>query len=424
MRSCTEVRANMDTEALQLWKQRKQAFTKEVIPYIRYMLQSGFPAFLSLVFILSSIQYFTFIRNIPPNFPIELVAALLFTPFVAYSPLRTWLKEADTIFLMPMEHRLSGYFKQSHIRSLRNSLSYLAIVVVIFWPIYRHAERYSPVITIVLLLALKLGNHLLAWKERKMPWASTRNSLRILRWVITWMLIIGWLVAPAYIGTIAVTFIVIIMVALLYKLHANAAFPWQRLIVEEKDTIRRIYAFFSWFIDVKTSGPMIKQRNYLNGLIKVVPYGKQYVFVFLNMITFVRTEAGGICIRLLLLGGLVGYIAADTNGLSGWGPMISTIIFGFMLCLQIGALRKIHQYAIWKHIFPMQAKLQHEQIIVVDRVLCYVLLVLLFIPTFPVWDKAHAAQLAIMALFVAGYPLLRGMSVRRKLIKEAEDDLD
>lgn len=30
---------------IQLWFERKQSFTKEIIPYIRYMMMSGLPVF-------------------------------------------------------------------------------------------------------------------------------------------------------------------------------------------------------------------------------------------------------------------------------------------------------------------------------------------------------------------------------------------
>lgn len=414
----------MNNEILQLWRGRKQAFTKEIFPYLRYVWSSGFPAFLSLIGILSSIQYFRFIHNIPEGFPIELVAALIFTPFVAYSPLRTWLHDADIIYIMPMEHRMSNYLKQSHIRSLRNGFIYLTIIVILYWPIYIHASQYNPILLIVLLILLKLANHYFAWKERQLAWSTQRNLLRMFRWVITLLLIGGWLVAPFYLGTIVVSAIMVVVLMLLYRLEERHDFPWQRLITEEKNTVRRIYSFLSWFIDVKTRAPIVKQRNYLSWLISLVPYGKKNAFVYLNMITFVRTEVCGICIRLLLLGGLVNYIAASNYGFGGWGILFSQVIFGLLICLQIGTIRKIHQYAIWKNIFPLQPNLQHKQIITVDTILSYLMLAILFIPTYPMWSAKNLPVIMITLLFTVGYPLIRKVSLKKKLAKEMEDDLD
>lgn len=414
----------MDSEILHLWKGRKQAFTKEIMPYLRYVWSSGFPAFLSLIGILSTIQYFKFIHNIPEGFPIELVAAIIFTPLVAYSPLRTWLNDADIIYIMPMEHRMKTYLKQSHIRSLRNGFIYLAIIVMLYWPVYIHASQYMPILLILLLTVLKLGNHYLAWKERQMAWSTERNLLRFFRWVITLLLIGGWLVAPLYLGTIVVTVILVSVLLLLYRLEERHNFPWQRLITEEKNSVRRIYSFLSWFIDVKTRAPIVKQRNYLGWLISLVPYGKKYAFVYLNMITFIRTEVCGICVRLLLLGGLVNYIAASTNGFGGWGVLFSQIVFGLLICLQIGTIRKIHQYAIWKNIFPLQPNLQHKQIITVDTILCYLLLVVLFTPTYPMWSLENMPVIMVTLLFTLGYPLFRKVTLKNKLAKEMEDDLD
>lgn len=411
----------MAAEVLQLWYKRKQAFTKEVLPYISYMMRSGFPAFLSLIGIVSIIQYINLIQNVPENFPLELVGALVLTPLISYSPLRTWLKEADTIFLMPMEHRLHSYMKKSHIRSLRNGFVYLTIVTLIYWPLYRQTDAYAPIIIIAVLILLKMINHFMAWKERQFVWSMNRNIMRLFRWLLMFILLLGWLLSSRW-GMLVVTVIILAMLATLYRVTNKQQFPWERLVAEESITMRRLYSFFSWFIDVSVGPPIVKQRKYLSWIIPFVPYRKQYTFVYLHLITFVRTEIGGICIRLLILGGLVNYLAATGGGLDGWGTVISYILFGIIITLQIGSLRKVHRYAIWKDIFPMQLKLQQQQVIIIDRLLSYILLLVLLLTTIAMWN-GHFLQVIVMVLFALLYPVVRGFNMKRKLEKEV-DDLD
>ncbi|HIW34990.1 MAG TPA: ABC transporter permease [Candidatus Paenibacillus intestinavium] len=411
----------MSSDVVQLWQKRNRAFIKEVLPYISYMMRSGFPAFLSLIGIVSIIQYVNLINNVPENFPLELIGALVLTPLISYSPLRTWLKEADTIFLMPMEHRLHSYMKKSHMRSLRNGFIYLTIITLIYWPLYRQTDAYEPIIMVAVLIILKVMNHLMAWQERQFVWSTNRNIMRLFRWALMFILLFGWLLSSGW-GMLCLTVIVIAMLATLYRVTRKQQFPWDRLITEEQVTMRRLYSFFSWFIDVRVGPPIVKQRKYLSWIIPFVPYRKQYTFVYLHLITFVRTEIGGICIRLLILGGLVNYLAATGNGIDGWGTVISYILFGIIITLQIGSLRKVHRYAIWKDIFPMQLKLQQQQIIMIDRLLSYILLFLLLMTTTPMWS-GHGSQVIVMIMFAILYPVVRAFNLRRKLEKEV-DDLD
>lgn len=411
----------MSADVLPLWKSRKQAFWKEVLPYIRYMGQSGFPAFLSLIGIVSVIQYIKLIQNIPEQLPIEWIGAIVLTPFICYSPLRTWLKEADSIFLMPMEHHLTPYMQKSHTRSLRNGFLYLIIVTLLFWPLYSFTDAYAPIIFIMILIIFKVFNHVLAWRERQFIWSTTRNTMRIFRWLLMFMLMVGWLLSSRW-GMFWLTIIIVVMLGILYRINPKQSFPWQRLIAEERNTMRRLYSFFSWFIDVNTGPPTVRQRRYLSWIIPLVPYRKQFTFFYLHLITFIRTEIGGICIRLLLLGGLVNYLAATSDGMNGWAVVVSYIIFGLMITLQIGTLRKVHRYAIWKDVFPLQVKSQQQQLILIEKQVSYVMLILLLIPTIPIWNE-HLIQLTIMVVFTLLYPILRASNVKRKLKKEI-DELD
>lgn len=404
-----------------LWQGRKRQFTKEIFPYIRYMAQSGFPAFLSLIGIVSIIQYISLINNVPPQLPIAWIGAVVLTPFLCYSPLRTYLREPDLIFLMPAEHQLAPYLRLSAKRSLRNSALLLILLALIFWPLYRQSEGYIGLSFFALLLLLKPLNSYFAWQERCLNWHNRRMLMRMLRWLLMFVIMLAWLMHHDWLIEIVLTLGSIGLLLVIYRKMDKFSFPWQRLIDEEKTTLRRLFSFFNWFIDVQGAPPVVRQRRYLAWLIGAVPYRQSNTFTYLHMITFVRTEIGGICMRLLLLGGLINYMAAAENGMNGWGSVLSYILFGFLLSFQIGALRKTHRHAIWKDIFPLQVQLQHRQLIVVERWLNYILLTLLLLPTIPIWGSG-GYQLLTMLAFLMLYPLLRSKRLAAVLKKEADDD--
>lgn len=405
--------------ATQLWYERKQRFMKEVIPYIKYMSMSGFPVFLSLIGIVSVIQYVNLINDVPPQLPIAWIGAIVLTPLLCYSPLRTFLQDADVIYLMPMEHRLTGYLKQSMIRSLRSSTLLLLAVLLIFWPLYRQSEGYIGLWIIVVLLLFKLFNAYSGWQERRLIWNHQRVLLRTIRWLLMFGIVLAWLETFSIVLT---TIFSICSVALLYTIYRSMkkiAFPWKRLIDEEKFTLRRLYSFFNWFTDVQAVPPIVKKRHYLAWLVRVIPYRKSVTFIYLHIITFVRTEIGGICVRLVLLGGLVNYMAADSSGLQGWGAVMTFVLFSVLVAIQTGTLRNVHRHEIWKDIFPLSVTIQQKQLVFVDSMLNYVLLFILWLPTFPMWG-GHAYQVIVMLAFLLIFPLIRAKQLQSAMRKEEE----
>jgi len=408
--------------SIELWRKRKHEFAKVIVPYLMYMARSGFPAVLALVGILAALQYVDLIQNVPPDLPIAWIGAIILTPLVCYSPFRSYLKEADVIFLMPMEHKLKSYLKMAHIRSFRNSSGLLLSVLLIFWPLYRQSDGYIGIWIAVILVLVKLINANFAWQERRMAWDQHRTIIRLLRWLLMFVVVLGWLMRVSILTTAIVTISVVALLFTLYRSFKKQGFPWRRLIEEEKLSLRRIYSFFSWFIDIQGEAPNVKQRRYLGWLIRLVPYRKSATFIYLHVITFVRTEIGGICIRLVLLGALVNYMIADNDGMMGWGAVISFVLFGLIVSLQLSTLRKAHRHAIWKDIFPLSVHLQQRQLIAVDQILLYIMLAILLVGTFPMWNIGYATQLILMLIFLLAYPMLRAKRLQTVLRKEEELD--
>jgi len=405
--------------ATQLWLGRKQRFMKEVIPYIRYMSMSGFPVFLSLIGIVSVIQYVNLIKDVPPQLPIAWIGAIVLTPLLCYSPLRTFLQDADVIYLMPMEHKLKAYIKQAMARSFRNSALLLLVVLLIFWPLYRQSDGYIGLWIVGIFLLLKLFNAYSGWQERRLIWNYQRGLMRTIRWLLMFGIVLAWLKHFSLIWTTIFTVSAAALLYTIYRSMNKAAFPWKRLIDEEKFTLRRMYSFFNWFTDVQAVPPIVKKRYYLAWLVRVVPYRKAATFIYLHIITFVRTEIGGICVRLVLLGGLVNYMVADSLGMQGWGAVITYVLFSVLIAVQVGTLRSVHRHAIWKHIFPLSVTLQQKQLVIVDCLLNYVLLFILMLPTFPMWG-GHAYQLIVMLAFLIIFPLIRAKQLQIAMRKEED----
>ncbi|MUT65876.1 ABC transporter permease [Paenibacillus sp. NEAU-GSW1] len=346
-----------------LWLQRARAFRKEVMPYLGYMGQSGFPLVISLLFISSALGYFKLIRDIPSNFPFTLVGVIAVVPLLCWAPLRTWLVKADIVFHLQLEARMGHYLYHSFRRSLIMTVILAGLVLLLYWPIYRQGDGEAAFwMLIVLAAVLRFANSWGAWQERRLAWPGMRRLMRLQRWTAT---AAAWAALLSREPWMAALFALLIglLLVLLYRLPARHAFPWERLIEEEERSRKAIYLFFGLFIDVPVMPSKSAARSYLSWLLKRISYRHANTFVYLYAASLIRTELGGIVVRLSLLSALVVYWFAESAWLSGWGAAAVYTVFLFVLGVQIEGLRRVHSYTVWRHVYPLPDGLRTDSIV-------------------------------------------------------------
>ncbi|MHA6485244.1 ABC transporter permease [Paenibacillus sp. strain BS8-2] len=415
--------AGVREQLLELWRSRASAFRKETFPYLRYMAQSGFPAFMSLVFIASAIYYIGLIRDVPTDFPVTEVGIIVLTPLISWSPLRTWLGAADVVYLMPREHEMKPYLARSFRYSAWFSAILAAIVFLLYIPIYNggHGET-SPLLLAVAFLLLKSAGHYGAWRERGMSWGASRWLYRVVRWMLTAAVIGVWLIYPAWQGAIFMM-ICILLGAAAYRLPRGQRFPWERLIQEEAATRKRYYSAFGMFIDVPVLSASIARRPYLAWILPRIPFGQHNAYVYMFAASLFRTEIGGILLRLLLLGGLVSYWAADAATLDGYGAAFAYAVFSFVLTLQLGGLRHVNRYTVWKNIYPLPLDGQREQYARLDRAALLTALSLLWIPPAAplLAQDIYVVPIGMAVVMLIYVIAIRPSRMRKKLLLDEDE---
>ena len=79
---------------------------------------------------------------------------------------------------------------------------------------------------------------------------------------------------------------------------------WDYLITKENQQQARLYAFFSWFVDVPQMGTRIARRSWISGLTRFIPFRQDAAYLYLYMKTLLRTELFAIVLRLTLIRGI------------------------------------------------------------------------------------------------------------------------
>lgn len=153
----------MDT--IQLWRKRWQSHTQKQGKYFSLIGSSLFYSFL-FAFSIGGYYYSKWLRSNPsPLFSILCIAVVL-SAFLTRNRVRTFLKEADLVFLLTIEEKLHPYFQRSLLYSYILHCFLLLLLFLILLPLYLSVRTSSLYIlpgVFCALLLLKGWNLYVYW---------------------------------------------------------------------------------------------------------------------------------------------------------------------------------------------------------------------------------------------------------------------
>ena len=150
-----------------------------------------------------------------------------------------------------------------------------------------------------------------------MAFAAARRLCRLLRAALTLAAVFALLTKPilAALGFAAAAAAI---QAAVCRLPARHRFPWQRLFDEETRTRRRYERFFRSFTDLPSEAEVPARRPYAAWIAGKIRHSRDHTYLMLYTLTLVRTDIGGMLIRLTAVGALAGAIVGASGALAGW----------------------------------------------------------------------------------------------------------
>ncbi|WP_213485245.1 ABC transporter permease [Thermobacillus xylanilyticus] len=340
-----------DLEALR--RKRAEAWRKAVTPYVRDMARSGFPSVAVLAALAALSGYTAFLENVPPGFPIAAVGAALMTLLLVRSPLRTHLRPADAVFLMPREHEMERYMKAARRSGYLSGSALTLAVWLLYAPLYGQSGAPTGAAALVpALLVLKAANDAGAWQERRMARETARRLCRLLRTALTLAAVCALLTKPL-IAALGFAAAAAALQAAVCWLPARHRFPWQRLFDEEARTRRRYERFFRSFTDLPSEAEAPARRPYAAWIAGYIRHSRVNTYLMLYTLTLVRTDIGGMLIRLTAVGALAGAVTGASGALAGWAGALVSWLFALAAGVQAGTVRHAHRHAVWRHLYPL-----------------------------------------------------------------------
>ena len=331
-----------------LFLKRKQAFRKECVGYLRYVLNDHFVLFLLVLIGFLSYQYSQLLQDFPENhWPILLFLGIVSTLLLAWGGIATYMEAPDKLFLLVSEEEVKSHLKEQTVRSLAFWLFVQTLFFLLFAPLFL-AMGYGLPVFLAYVLLLGAGKYLVFRQKAS-------------------------------------------------KFFTETGLDWDYVIAQESKRKQVLLRFFALFTQVKGVSNSVKRRAYLDFILKAVQKVPGKIWQNLYLRSYLRNgDLFALSLRLLFLS-LLAVIFIEQS----WIATAVVVLFNYLMLFQLLALYRAFDYQYLTQLFPLEKGEKEKGLQEVIRGLTgFVLMVQLIVGLITLQEK-----LALLALLGAGLVL-------------------
>ncbi|WP_428909382.1 ABC transporter permease [Niallia sp. Krafla_26] len=342
-----------------LWKERFSRTNRELSRYLRYILNGHLV--IVFIFLLGTAAYYyqEWLKSLPADFPAAPIMAVLMALLVTYSPIYTFMSDADRIFLLPLETKLQGYFKKSILISFFVGVYVLLVVLAVLMPMYAavHNGQFKDFwIFLLIVLGAKAINLWIRWFVQYDNEVRNHRIDSAIRFFVN-LVFLYLLFSNAKPYLIAVPAVLLVGLLLYYRQQSqNKGLKWEYLIEQDERRMTAFYQLANLFTDVPKLKNKIKRRKALDNLLTRIPFQQDHTYIYLLGRTFLRSgDYLGLFIRLTIIAGVAIYFLTF-----GIGQVILVVLFLYLTGFQLLPLWKHHQNHFMLELLPISNRIKHE----------------------------------------------------------------
>ena len=284
-----------------LFLKRKQAFRKECLGYLRYVLNDHFVLFLLVLLGFLAYQYNQLLQDFPENhWPILLFVGITSVLLLLWGGIATYMEAPDKLFLLVGEEEIKLHLKRQTGISLAFWLFVQTLFLLLFAPLFL-AMGYGLPVFLIYVLLLGTGKYLLFRQKAS-------------------------------------------------KFFTDTGLDWDYVISQESKRKQVLLRFFALFTQVKGVSNSVKRRVYLDFILKAVQKVPSKIWQNLYLRSYLRNgDLFALSLRLLLLSLLALVFIAQS-----WIATAVVVLFNYLLLFQLLALYHAFDYQYLTQLFPLE----------------------------------------------------------------------
>ncbi|QIH78944.1 hypothetical protein GTN30_09710 [Macrococcoides canis] len=334
-------------KARQLFYDRKARNDKEVAYYSKFIFNGHFIVFLTIAFGALMLQYSQLLKNLPDNINYNLIIAVILAALTV-TPLRTFMKSADSIFLLNFERDMAPYFKQTIIRS--GSLRTLLFIGMggLLAPLYMERTASVAGYICAIVLGMWMIYSGLVMRHLMMKLGITNGYISLL----IFLMALSGIYTSLEGLPITIISIILFTLGLIYLFNKNAAhrlLNFDHYIDYEHQLYQAQNKLINMFTDVKGMKDKAVRRRYFDALLpRKSHYTKAHMFEYLFIRNFVRSnDSMWIVVRLIVVGCILMWLVHQyVVGL------IIGLFFSYAIIMQASQFYKMQAFSLWPKVWP------------------------------------------------------------------------
>lgn len=298
-------------------------------------------------------------------YSVFIAATLAFSYYLISTKVKTYIKEADAVFLLPLEK----YYKNVGKKTIINTTVVHVIAFVIF---YFSVKPITSIIgtvdriAICLLIMVILLNNLLKYFQiihyKELIWVKILQFIVIFIQIISVFIVNTYILITDLVGIIALSYST-------YYILKNAGnvrnaddkekfvVKWNEAAEYDKHRMESYLKFVNMFVDVPLSGVKVARRKYFDAILPKLTkdkFTKENSFKYYYYRVFLRQENTiFLALRLMLLAGLI--IFSFKNP---YVSAVAIISYSYLTIIQLVPLYKQMSNNIWHSILPVDESIK------------------------------------------------------------------
>ncbi|RIW35357.1 ABC transporter permease [Bacillus salacetis] len=343
----------------EIWKKRVVEYNAELRKYLRYMFNDHL--LFVLIFALGggAFTYNNWVSTLDSSFPAPLIMAVILGLILTWSPVYTFLREADAVFLLPLESRMKSFFRKGIWISFLSQSYILLLVLAAMMPMYVKVTDQgfqSFFIILALLLALKVWNLYVRWYTLKNQEREAHFVDYLIRFAMNGVFLYLVLHQASVVLIAAVALILLGYLVYFSSSVKRKTLKWDVLISMEEQRMLLFYRLANMFTDVPRLKGKVHRRKWLDALVNAIPYDGKQTYKFLYIRALLRTsEYFGLYIRLSLIAMVLLYFSDSL-----WLIILTGLLFMYLTGFQMIPMFKRFDYKIWVSLYPVPEKIKKQ----------------------------------------------------------------
>ncbi|AKR08151.1 MULTISPECIES: ABC transporter permease EcsB [Bacillus cereus group] len=334
-----------------LWKERFRHFLNEVRTYSKYVFNDHLKFIFVFIIGAGAYYYQQWLQTLTSSFPTALVMAVLIGLVLTAGSIQTLLKEADLVYLLPVEEKLKPYFTKAFLFTFMIQLYIIAIVAAALAPLYFQQMKQTGAGYIWIVLAfviVKAWNLFVAWEKSFLTDQNIQRADWFIRFILNGLFVYFLVERTSVLFIGGIVLLMVLYLAIMHQMVKGKPLNWEYLISEEGKKMMLLYRIANMFVDVPALKERVSRRKWLDFILSII--GEKRTYLYLYTRTFLRSgNYFGLYVRLLALGGVILYFIPFL-----YGRFIVSFIFLYLIGYQLLTLWKHHRMKIWLDLYPVK----------------------------------------------------------------------